>query len=81
MAFDQCPWSVGIKAAVGGSDKKRKKKKKEKAPPHSLHSLPSRGLLIGMNFMADTTIGTFEPFVHDENNLCNAYHSAIWLAN
>lgn len=32
MAFDQCPWSVGIKAAIGGSDKKRKKKGEGAAP-------------------------------------------------
>lgn len=48
MALGQCPWFVGIKAAVGGSDKKG-----EDTAQFSAQTLPSCDRFIGMNFMAD----------------------------
>lgn len=56
---------------------------KKKKKYHPILSIDSAGRwpFIEMNFMAGITIVAFELFVHGENNLCNAYHSAVWLAN
>lgn len=61
MALAQCSWCVGIKAAVGDRDSKRRGHS-----PSLVQTLPCSALFMGMNFMSDLMIVSFEHFVHDE---------------